>query len=290
MTSGCCPGPGPPPGFVRGARFVLRSLGAYGIGKRPVGIDGALASPLMHIVRNQRTLVWLSAPIVDLVVEDGAVVGAVVERDGRRRRVRTRRGVVLAAGGFANNTEWRQKYHGVPGPMWLISDVRRARRYLNTALLGHRKEWAKAGLLVEAPSPHALATEIGVDPERLDATVERFNGFARIGVDEDFGRGRTVYDNYYGDPRGKPNPNLGALERGPFRAVRVHPGDLGTKGGLLTDEHARVLREDGTEIPGLYAVGNTTASVMGRTYPGPGSTIAPAVVFGYRAALHVASR
>jgi succinate dehydrogenase/fumarate reductase flavoprotein subunit len=89
-------------------------------------------------------------------------------------------------------------------------------------------------------------------------------------------------------PAGQAQPRL--LKKGPFRAVRVYPGDLGTKGGLLTDEHARVLREDGTVIPGLYAAGNTTASVMGRTYPGPGSTIGPVVVFGYRAARHPASR
>ena len=87
----------------------------------------------------------------------------------------------------------------------------------------------------------------------------------------------------------KPSPNLGALEKGPFTAVKVVPGDLGTKGGLLTDEHGRVLDESGTPITGLYAAGNTTASVMGRTYPGPGSTIAPAVVFGYLAALHAAA-
>ncbi|MEV4177488.1 FAD-dependent oxidoreductase [Nonomuraea sp. NPDC049709] len=180
--------------------------------------------------------------------------------------------------------------HNVPGPMWLISDVRHTRRYLNTALLGQAKKCSRAGLLVQAPTLESLAAKIGVDAVRLGAAVKRFNGFARSGVDEDFGRGRTVYDNYYGDPRVKPNPNLAPLEKGPFRAVRVYPGDLGTKGGLLTDEHARVLREDGTAIPGLYAAGNTTASVMGRTYPGPGSTIGPAVVFGYRAARHAASR
>lgn len=105
--------------------------------------------------------------------------------------------------------------------MWLISDVRHARRYLNTALLGHKKEWVRAGLLIEAPSLRELAARIDVDPGRLTATVERFNGFARTGVDADFDRGRTVYDNYYGDPRVKPNPNLGPLEKGPFRAVRV---------------------------------------------------------------------
>jgi 3-oxosteroid 1-dehydrogenase len=147
-----------------------------------------------------------------------------------------------------------------------------------------------AGLLVEAPTLESLAAKIDIDPVRLGATAERFNGFARTGVDQDFGRGRTVYDNYYGDPRVKPNPNLGPLEKAPFRAVRVYPGDLGTKGGLRTDEHARVLRENGTAIPGLYAAGNTTASVMGRTYPGPGSTIGPAVVFGYRAVRHAATR
>ena len=86
----------------------------------------------------------------------------------------------------------------------------------------------------------------------------------------------------------KPNPNLGPLEKGPFHAVKIVPGDLGTKGGLLTDEHARVLDTKGKVIPGLYAAGNTTASVMGRTYPGAGSTIAPATVFGYLGAVHAA--
>jgi len=129
---------------------------------------------------------------------------------------------------------------------------------------------------------------MGVDADTFRATMERFNGLARGGVDVDFGRGRTVYDNYYGDPRVKPNPNLAPLERGPFTAVQLVPGDLGTKGGLVTDEHARVLEESGAVIPGLYAAGNTTASVMGRTYPGPGSTIGPAAVFGYLAAKHAA--
>jgi 3-oxosteroid 1-dehydrogenase len=111
---------------------------------------------------------------------------------------------------------------------------------------------------------------------------------ARTGVDEDFDRGRTAYDHVYGDPANQPNPNLGPIERAPFYAVKVWPGDLGTKGGLLTDQHARVVREDGEPIPGLYAAGNTTASVMGRTYPGPGSTIGPATTFAYIAMRHVA--
>ena len=83
---------------------------------------------------------------------------------------------------------------------------------------------------------------MGMDPAVLAATVERFNGFCATGEDEDFQRGATAYDNYYGDPRVKPNPNLGTIEKGPFQAFKVVPGDLGTKGGLLTDEHARVAR------------------------------------------------
>lgn len=125
-------------------------------------------------------------------------------------------------------------------------------------------------------------------PEVLRDTVERFNGFARSGVDGDFGRGNSAYDRYYSDPTVKPNPNLGPLEKPPFDAVEFVIGDLGTKGGVVTDEHARVLREDGTVIEGLYASGNCSASVMGHTYPGPGSTLGPAVVFGLIAARHIA--
>ncbi|MDQ7993660.1 MAG: FAD-binding protein, partial [Propionicimonas sp.] len=129
---------------------------------------------------------------------------------------------------------------------------------------------------------------IGAEPAALRATVDRFNGFARTGIDQDFGRGNSAYDRYYSDPLVRPNPNLGTLEKGPFTAVQLVPGDLGTKGGLVIDPDARVLDEDGTEIPGLYAAGNNSASVMGHTYPGPGSTLGPATVFGYRAARHLA--
>lgn len=91
-------------------------------------------------------------------------------------------------------------------------------------------------------------------------------------------------------PRVKPNPNLGSVTQPPFYAAKVYPGDLGTKGGILTDEFARALREDGSVIDGLYAAGNCSASVMGRTYPGPGSTLGPATVFGYIGGRHMAGR
>ena len=119
-----------------------------------------------------------------------------------------------------------------------------------------------------------------MDKETFLATVERFNGFAREGVDRDFERGRTVHDRYYSDPLVKRNSNLGPIEKGPFRALKIYPGDLNTKGGLITDENARVLRDDGSVIEGLYAAGNNTASVMGHAYPGAGSTISSAGVFG----------
>src|SRR5690625_2362284 len=124
--------------------------------------------------------------------------------------------------------------------------------------------------------------------EVLRKTVDRFNGFARSGVDGDFGRGNSAYDRYYSDPSVRPNPNLGPLEKAPFDAIEFVIGDLGTKGGVVTDAHARVLREDGSVIEGLYASGNCSASVMGRTYPGPGSTLGPAVVFGLIAVRHLA--
>jgi 3-oxosteroid 1-dehydrogenase len=118
--------------------------------------------------------------------------------------------------------------------------------------------------------------------------VERFNGFCETGKDLDYQRGDTAYDRLYSDPKVKPNPNLGPLVKAPFYALEVFPGDLSTKGGLLTDEYARVLRPDGSVIDGLYATGNNTASVMGHTYPGAGSTIGPSMVFAYVAAKHIA--
>lgn len=138
--------------------------------------------------------------------------------------------------------------------------------------------------LYKASSLRELAEKIGVPAENLEATIARFNTFAETGVDPDFHRGETAQDRYYGDPRCQPNPCIGAIERGPFYAIEIFPGDLGTKGGLLTDLKGRVLGANRAPIPGLYAAGNTTASVMGRTYPGAGGTIGPALTFGFLAA------
>jgi 3-oxosteroid 1-dehydrogenase len=116
--------------------------------------------------------------------------------------------------------------------------------------------------------------------------VERFNGFVEAGIDADFGRGGRSYDRSAGDPTVRPNPNLGTISQGPFYACALFPGDVGTQGGIVTDEHARALTADGDVIGGLYATGNCTASVMGRVYPGAGASIAASFVFGFIAANH----
>jgi 3-oxosteroid 1-dehydrogenase len=125
-------------------------------------------------------------------------------------------------------------------------------------------------------------------PGSLERTVSRFNELVRQGHDDDFGRGDSAYDRYYGDPS-LPNPAMDEIGAGPYYAVRLEVGDLGTKGGLVTDEQGRVLRDDGSVIDGLYATGNVSASVMGNEYAGAGATIGPAMVFAYLAVEHAAS-
>jgi len=148
------------------------------------------------------------------------------------------------------------------------------------------KVWHDSGFLKSAPTLRELAAKIGVDPDGLEATVARFNGFAATGKDLDFKRGDKAYDLVYADRTHKPSPTLGPIETPPFYSIEVFPGDVGTFGGILTDEYARALREDGSVIPGLYATGNSTASVMGKTYPGAGASISPSFIFGWVAAQH----
>ncbi|MFI9408260.1 3-oxosteroid 1-dehydrogenase [Nocardia gamkensis] len=176
-------------------------------------------------------------------------------------------------------------------PAYFIMDQRFRDRYLFLGNFPKRplpRKYADAGIIDQADTLAELAAKIGVPPAALTATVERFNRFARAGRDEDFRRGDSAYDRYYGDPTVRPNPCLAPIEQGPFYAVEMVPGDLGTKGGLVTDEHARVLDSDDRPIPGLYAAGNNSASVMGNDYAGAGATIGPAMVFGYIAAGHLA--
>lgn len=175
-------------------------------------------------------------------------------------------------------------------PAWVIMESRHRERYVWAGAMGGKtpEDWITSGYMKRADTIENLAAQCGLDPQNLRRTVDRFNGFARTGQDEDFRRGDRAYDRVFADPTVKPNPCLGALEKGPFYAVQVYPGDVGTFGGLLTDEHARVLTPEGAPIPGLYATGNSTASVVGRCYPGAGASIAASFVFGYIAARHAA--
>ncbi|HEY8216156.1 MAG TPA: FAD-dependent oxidoreductase [Acidimicrobiia bacterium] len=170
---------------------------------------------------------------------------------------------------------------GPVAPGKLMSDAKVAQRF---------PPWAPgAGWLHKADTLEALAAEIGVDAATLRATIDRYNEGARAGVDADFHRGENANDRYYSDARVKPNPSLGPVETPPFYAVEVYPSDLGTKSGLVTDLDGRVLGHDGRPVPGLYAAGNSTATVMGRSYPGAGATIAPAMTFGFLAAEAIAA-
>jgi 3-oxosteroid 1-dehydrogenase len=135
-----------------------------------------------------------------------------------------------------------------------------------------------------------LADKIGVDGATLSATVGAMNRSARSGVDQEFGRGGNQYDRFFGDARVKPNPSLGPIEKAPFYAIRVELGDLGSKGGLKADARARVLREDGSAIGGLYVAGNSAGSPFGDCYPGAGGTLAPAAVFAFVAVNDVAAK
>lgn len=358
-----------------------------------VTLGNALVAPLRLALKKRKVPLWLNSPAKELLVDNGRVVGAIVERNGKRITVHARHGVLLGTGGFENNPVLRQRYlpkptstdwsaankHNtgdalamaeplkpalalmddawwspgavVPGsapghvlvfekgmphsmfvnsqgerftneaapyidvvngmyanhkagegersavPCWMIFDARYRRK---TAIAGAiypstmmpdsmvpARYWNS--LIYKGDTLSALAHQIGIDAQNLQRSVFRFNRFAQTGVDEDFGRGGNPSDNYYSDLSCKPNPNLGALETGPFYAMPVVAGDIGTKGGLLTDADARVLREDGSVIEGLYACGNCSAAVMGHSYAGAGSTLGPAMAFGFVAAETAAS-
>lgn len=364
-------------------RVMLTRLLTLVLGKKMYAMGNAIAIGLRQGLADAGVPVEYETPLTDLLVEDGRVVGVVVERDGDRREIRARRGVILGSGGFEHSQELREKFLPsptsaewstgapantgaglvagsaagaatdllddawwgptipLPGRAWFCLAERNlpgsiivnaaGQRYMNEALpyveatkemykgestgVGHVPSlmifdqtyrnrylfagiagrqpipgrWFKEGVVTRAATLQELAEKVDLPADALAATVERFNGFAATGVDEDFHRGESAYDKYYSDPTVKPNCSLAPIEKGPFYAVKIVAGDLGTKGGLVTDERARVLREDGTVLPGLYAAGNVSSAVMGTTYPGPGGTIGPALVFGYLAAEDIAA-
>ncbi len=365
------------------SRALARTAGSRLRGERLTSNGAALVTQLLEVLLRREVPIWTEAPLVDLIEEDDRIVGAVIRRDGRERRVQARLGVLLASGGFAHNQEMRRRYggqqptdgrwsHSNPGdtgevlqnaiehgaatamldeawwlptivgpendkymivqersrpgsivvdgsgrryfneacsymeagrqmyqreresgravPSWLIIDGRHRAQYLlgPMAPMMTDKAWLKSGRLKKADSLESLAQQCGVDPATLVDTVERFNRFAEVGIDEDFHRGEGAHDRYQGDYRHGPNPSLGPVEKAPFYATELYPGDVGTCGGLLSNECAQVLSADDEVIDGLYAAGNVTASVMGRTYPGAGASIGASAVFSFVAARHAA--
>ncbi len=369
-----------PRSFAIAARVFARTVLAR-IRRQELLTNGAsLVGQIMKVLLADGASVWTDASVDDLVIEDGRVVGVRVTRQGSTTTIEARKGVLLAAGGFAHNAAMRRKYGGDqpneaqwsianagdtgevletamgmgaktdlldeawwlpsptmalgasslgaarqrPGtifvdsagrrfcnesnsyvevgkamyahnavPCWLIFDDAYRRRYsLTAASLPGRmpKEWIDKGLLRQAETVEDLARQIGVDPTGLAATIQRFNANAVKGIDPDFGRGESAYNDCLGDPGYRPNACLGALDQAPFYATEIFPSDVGTCGGLLTNEYAQVLDESEKPIPGLYATGNITATVMGRTYPGAGASIANTMVFGFVAARHAVGR
>jgi 3-oxosteroid 1-dehydrogenase len=373
-----------PLGVLKAWRVFPRSLWSRLGGATYLANGGGLIAWLRHGLARQRVPLWLNTPLVELIVEDGSVVGIHVEKAGVPQRLRARSGVVITAGGFEHNLQMREQFFGAgttseytsgapgntgdviqaglqagaavdlmddawwaptfmpPGQDPQIVIFERAKpgniivnlagqRFVNEAapyneFVKHMQEADRSGspaipahmlfdatyrdnyplggmlpgvtpqryidngFVVRADTLEALAMEIGVDPVGLEATVERFNRMARNGVDEDFQRGDSAFDRFSGDPAVGPNTCLAPVERPPFYAMKLYPGDLGTKGGLLTNEYAQVVRDDGSIVDGLYAAGNSSASVMGNFYPGAGGTIGPAMTFGYVAAMHAAGR
>lgn len=190
-----------------------------------------------------------------------------------------------------------QKKTGANMPCWMIFDATYRSKHPAGGLMpawvmpdsSLPKEWWDS-IIYRASSVRELARKISVDEDTLSETIGNMNRYAVTGVDEEFGRGTTTYDKFFGEPGVAPNACLGPLDRAPFYAVRVELGDLGTKGGLKVDADACVLGEDNRPIPGLYAVGNVTGSVFAGSYPGAGGTLGPAMTFAYLAANHIARR
>ncbi len=178
-------------------------------------------------------------------------------------------------------------------PSWAIMDSQFIKNYmLANTMPGAKKptKWFEEGYLRKADTIEALAEMLKIPPAALRGTVDRFNGFVANNHDDDFKRGDRAYDRWLGDKFHAKNASLGAISEGPFYAVPVLPGDVGTYGGVVTDSQARVLRENGSVIEGLYATGISTASVMGRVYPGAGSSVGPSFVWGYVAAKSAAAK
>jgi succinate dehydrogenase/fumarate reductase flavoprotein subunit len=379
--------------FTHTVRLVLRYFIdrlKYARGTRLV-MGNALIGRLFYSLKQNSVPIHFGAALDDLLMSEGRIAGAMLKTKDGILRVRTRRGVVLATGGFAHNQEMRETYMPVPVPLhsmavaentgdglaagkrvgaaldpptdrhgglWtpvsrvprndgtqglyphiildrakpgLIAVNAEGRRFVNEAVsyhdfvegmfLAHKSspsipcqlicdaqfirkyglgsihpgttdltKFVRNGYIRTAPTLQALASAINTDAQVLTETIVRHNNFAVEGSDPDFGKGDTDLNRFNGDPDCRPNPCLGPIETQPFVALEIWPAELACSTGLATDADARVLDKESTPIPGLYACGNDMDSIMAGTYPGPGTTLGPALVFAHRAAMHAAKQ
>ena len=377
--------------FVHSARLVLRYLAdrlRYARGTRLV-MGNALVAQLYYSLKKNHVPILFGAALQELIVEDGRVTGAIVGADTGSVRLRARKGVVLATGGFAHNPKFRASFMPHPPPLhsmavpentgdgigaaeragatldagraqrgglwspvsrirrkdgsiglyphilldrakpgliavngagrrfvnegvsyhdfveamywsnetaptipaWLICDLAFVRKYgLGVIHPGTRsvRKFEKTGYVICGDNIDGLARKLDIDGGNLAQTIARHDRFAASGVDEDFGKGETELNQFNGDPDNKPNPCLAPIDTPPFVAVAVWPAEIACSAGLATNGDAQVLDSANQPVGGLYACGNDMASIMAGHYPGPGTTLGPALVFGYRAARHAA--
>ncbi len=346
-------------------------------------MGNALVARLLFSLREQRIPLWTHCGLIGLIGDRNGIEGAIVEIGGARKRIRARRGVVLATGGFSHSPALRAELLRHPakesvafagdsgdglaaaraigaalGPpseqaaFWMPASIleegscrtvfphivldrakpgliavnAQGRRFVNEADSYHDfvegmfraqavpawlvcdrsfirdygiglvhpgstdaaiARFVRAGYLKRGDTLAELAARTGIDVANLQETVAAHNCFAESGIDEAFGKGSNALNRHNGDPANTPNPCLRPIVHRPFFAVAVVPADLGTSTGLRTDQDARVLDPDGSAIAGLYACGNDMNSIMAGAYPGPGTTLGPALVFAYRAVMHM---
>ncbi len=354
-------------------------------------MGNALIGRLLWSARARNIPIYRNMPFKKLVEKDGKIIGAIVVQDGKEITIRTRKGVVLAAGGFEKNQTMREKYlpqpsqaewsgaqknntgdaiqagidvgakvslmkhawwapvimtgssdsaqpsilfaeRSLPGlvivnkagkrfaneaapylesglsmyengenkisvPSYIVFDANFRRKFPlgplgpGYAFPDSRLSKAVKDVLCKAETIEELAEKASIDVVNLRETIRRNNEYAQTGKDPEFGRGDSYYDKFYGDSRTTPNPCIAPIDKAPFYAIPIYPGDIGTKGGLHTNENGQVLRADDEKpIPGLYAIGNSSSSVMGDKYPGAGATLGPAMTFGYLAARHLTGK
>lgn len=261
----------------------------------PQGQTGDLLEPAKKLGAHFRFMdkVWGAPSIIDhegtpfFLVADRAIPSMIItDQDGKRYINEPTPYHEFVDKMYEHN----DKTGGKAIHSWIILDHKAKRRHLFAGLFPGQdfpKAYYENEIVYKADTITKLEEKMNIPRGNLLQTVGRFNGFSRSGRDADFNRGETAHDRYYGDFTLN-NPNIDEINEAPFYALRLYPGDIGTKGGVSIDKHARVLKEDGRPIEGLYACGNCAAAVVGETYPGPGATIGPGMTFGHIAAMHCA--